>query len=110
MPHYLFQWSFTAAQAKAMGDNPQDREPPARQVIEAFGGRMHCYFFMLGKRDGMCVAEFPDTESATACSMRVAASNAFSAFETHVLMTSAEAQRAMQKVKTAAYGYRPPAG
>jgi uncharacterized protein with GYD domain len=110
MPHYLLQWSFTAAQAKAMTDAPQDREVAARQVIEGFGGRLHGYWFMLGKRDGLAVAEFPDTESAAACSMRVSSSGAFAAFETHALLTSAEAQRAMQKVKSAAVAYRPPAG
>lgn len=110
MPHFMHEWSFTAEQAKSLVDRPQDRETPARQVVEAFGGRMLCYYFMLGKRDGMLVAEFPDTESAVACSMRVASSGAFSTFQTHALMTSADAQRSMQKVKTTAFGYRPPAG
>ncbi|GGJ03029.1 hypothetical protein GCM10011320_07390 [Neoroseomonas lacus] len=110
MPHFMYEWSFTAAQAKALVENPQDREAPARQVVEAFGGRLLCYYFMLGKRDGMLVAEFPDTESAAACSMRVASSGAFTAFRTHALMTSAEAQRSMQKVKAASFAYHPPAG
>ena len=110
MPHYMMQWSFTAAQAKALVENPQDRGPPARQVVEAFGGRLLCYFFMLGERDGMLVAEFPDSQSAAACSMRVGASGAFAAFETHALLTPAEAMQAMQKVKASAVAYRPPGG
>ncbi|MBR0680545.1 GYD domain-containing protein [Roseomonas eburnea] len=110
MPHYMLQWSFTPAQAKAMTENPQDREGPARQVIEGFGGRLVCYFFMLGERDGVAIVEFPDNESAVACSMRVGSSGAFAAFETHALLTSAEAQRAMQKVKSAGVAYRPPSG
>ena len=83
---------------------------PARQVIEGFGGRLLCYFFMLGRRDGVAIAEFPDNESAVACSMRVASSGAFAAFETHALLTSVEAQQAMQKVKSTAAAYWPPLG
>lgn len=110
MPHYLCQWSFTAAQAKAMTEKPQDREVAARQVVEGFGGRLHAYYFMLGEHDGIGIAEFPDTESAAAFSMRVGASGAFAQFQTHALLTSAEAMRAMQKVKAAGVAYRPPAG
>jgi len=110
MPHYLMRWSFKDAQIKAMTDSPQDRESAARQVVEGFGGRMLCYYFMLGEYDGVAVVEFPDNESAAAMSMRVTSTGAFARFETHALMTSQEAQRAMQKVRTAAVSYRPPAG
>ena len=41
----------TAATVKAMTDRPQDREPPARELIESFGGKMHHYYFMLGEYD-----------------------------------------------------------
>ena len=110
MPHFMKQLSFTAAQTRALVENPQDREAAARRVIEAFGGRLVCLYFMFGERDIVLVAEFPDAESAAACSLRVCASGAFSAFETHALLTAAEAQRAMQKARTATDAYRPPAG
>ena len=110
MPHYMYQWSFTTEQAKALVDNPQDRESAAGQLIKAFGGRMVCYFFMMGERDGVAIAEFPDNESAVACSMRAASSGAFNAFETHALLTATEAQKAMQRVKSATFAYRPPSG
>jgi uncharacterized protein with GYD domain len=110
MPHYISQWSFTAAQAKALVENPQDREPAARALIEAFGGRLLCYYFMIGERDGVLISEFPDNESAVGCTMRACASGAFAAFESRALMTSAEAQRAMAKARGAAGAYRPPSG
>ena len=50
MPHFISQWSFTAAQAKALVDNPQDREAAARRLVEAFGGRLVGYYFMIGER------------------------------------------------------------
>lgn len=109
MPHFMLRWSFKDSTIKALTDNPQDREAAARQVIEAFDGKMQCYYFMLGEYDGFGVAEFPDSVSAAAVSMRIASTGVFSRVETHALLTTAEAQRAMQKVKDAGPGsYQPP--
>lgn len=109
MPHYMLRWSFKDSTIKALTDNPQDREAAARNVIEAFGGRMQCYYFMLGEHDGFGICEFPDAVSVAACSMRVSGTGAFTRFETHALLTTAEAQRAMQKVKdTGSANYAPP--
>jgi uncharacterized protein with GYD domain len=67
---------FKQAIVKAMTERPQDREPPARKLIESFGGRMHHYYFMLGEYDGLAIVEFPDNASATATSMRASTSGA----------------------------------
>ncbi|WP_270935206.1 GYD domain-containing protein [Falsiroseomonas oryzae] len=109
MPHYMLRWSFKDTTIKALTENPQDREQAARQVIESFGGRLLCYYLSLGEHDGFCVAEFPDTTSVAAASMRVTGSGAFSRFETVALLTMAEARQAMQKVKDTGTGnYSPP--
>ena len=110
MPHYLMRWNFKDAQIKAMTETPQDREAAARQVVEGLGGRLLGYYFMLGEYDGVAIVEFPDHEGAAALSMRVTSTGTFARFETHALLTAQEAQRAMQKVKTAGAAYRPPAG
>ena len=108
MALYELRWMFKDATVKAMADRPQNREAPARELIEGFGGKMHHYYFMLGEYDGLAIAEFPDNASAAATSMRASASGAFARFETHPLMTAEEAQRAMQMVKDHAVAYRAP--
>ena len=108
MPLYEMRWMFKGAALKSMTDTPQDREPPARELIEGFGGRLHHYYFMLGEYDGLAIVEFPDDASAAATSMRAGASGAFARFETHPLLTAQEAQRAMQMVKDRAVAYRAP--
>lgn len=110
MPHYLMCCNYTDTQIRALTENPQDREAAARQVVEGFGGHVKDFFFAFGEYDVVLVTEFPDNESAAACSMRVSSSGGFSRFETHPLMTAQEALRAMQKVKSAAVAYKPPAG
>jgi uncharacterized protein with GYD domain len=49
MPLYEMRWMFKDATVKAMTERPQDREAPARELIEGFGGKMHHYYFMLGE-------------------------------------------------------------
>ncbi len=108
MPLYELRWMFKDAAVKAMTERPQDREPHVRELIGGFGGRMHHYYFMLGEYDGLAIVEFPDNASAAATSMRASASGAFARFETHPLMTTQEAQRAMQMVKDRGVAYRAP--
>ena len=108
MPPYEMRWMFKDAALKAMTEQPQDREAPARELIESFGGRMHHYYFMLCEYDGLAIVEFPDNASAAATSMRASVSGAFARFETHPRLTAREAQRAMQMVKDHAFAYRAP--
>ena len=108
MPLYEMRWMFKDAALKSMTDKPQDREVPARELIEGFGGKLHHHHFMPGQCDGLAVVEFPDNAPAAATSMRAGASGAFARFETHPLMTTQEAQRAMQMVKDRAVAYRAP--
>jgi uncharacterized protein with GYD domain len=108
MAHYLLRWQFKDATAKALVDKPQDRTGPARALIEGFGGKLLCYYFALGEYDGLGICEFPDNTAVVACSMRAAATGAFSRFETTALLTAAEAEAAMRKAKETKVDYRPP--
>jgi uncharacterized protein with GYD domain len=108
MSHYLARWQLKDATTKALVDKPQDRTGPARALIEGFGGKMLCYYFAFGEYDGIAICEFPDTISIAACSMRAAATGAFSRFETTALLTATEAEAAMKRAKDAKVEYRPP--
>ncbi len=108
MPLYDMRWLFKDAALKAMTEQPQGREPPARELIESFGSRMHHYYFMLGEYDGLAIVEFPDDASAAATGMGASVSGAFARFETHPLLTAQEAQRAIRMVKDRGFAYRAP--
>jgi uncharacterized protein with GYD domain len=99
MPLHELRWMFNGATIKAMAEKPQDHEPPARELVESFGGKLHHYYFMLGEYDGLAIVEFPDNASAAATSMRASAADAFARFETHSLLTTQESQQAMLMVK-----------
>ncbi|MBT8474413.1 MAG: GYD domain-containing protein [Alphaproteobacteria bacterium] len=110
MPFYLFEAKYTSAAIKALVDNPQDREAPARKLIESVGGKMHHLFFCMGERDAVVLIEAPDDEAMAACALAVGASGAFSAGSTTKLMTMKEAMSAMKTANAAAKSYVPATG
>jgi uncharacterized protein with GYD domain len=108
MPFFALRWSFSSDAIKALTDKPQNREAPARQLIEGYGGKLHHYYFMFGEYDGLGIVEFPDNVSVAAASMRASSTGSFTRFETHPLMTAAEAKLAMEKVGKAGVAYKAP--
>lgn len=108
MPFYMFQWRYKEAALKAMVQHPQDRSEAARRAIEAYGGKLHHFFFAFGDFDGLAISEFPDTESATASALTIGSGGAASAIKTTVLISAEEAVRAMEKARSIRSGYTPP--
>lgn len=108
MPHYMFQARYTAAAVRAMVADPHDREPAARKLIEAAGGKLNSMFFCFGAEDIVAIVEAPDDSVVAACSLAIGASGAFSSGATTKLMTSKEAMKAMALAKAAMPSYAPP--
>ena len=69
MPFYLFQWQYKHPAIKAMVDTPQDRPAELRKAVEAFGGRLHQFFFAFGEYEGISIVKFPNNESCAACAV-----------------------------------------
>jgi uncharacterized protein with GYD domain len=110
MSCYLFRFTFTAEAAKKMVANPQDRREAAAKVFAAHGGRMLSYYWMMGEFDGLAICDLPDNKAAASVSMTVAASGAFSRFETTPLLTMEEALESLQSANRATGAYQPPGG
>ncbi len=108
MPFYMFQGRFTPASMKAMLDNPQDREEPARKIIEAAGGKLLNYFFCFGEEDFVVLLEAPDDATVAAVTLIIGASGGFSGGKTTKLMTAQEAMKSMAKAKAMSSSYAPP--
>jgi len=106
MSHYMARWQFTDVSMKALVEKPHDRTAAARALIEGFGGKLLSYYFSFGEYDGVAISEFPDNTAATACSM--AATGAFTRFETTMLLTPTEAEAAMKRAHDTKTGYKPP--
>ncbi|TXH32622.1 MAG: GYD domain-containing protein [Rhodospirillaceae bacterium] len=105
MGYYLLQWKYKDAQVKRMIAKPHDRQAMAAKAIEPFGGKLHSFFFAFGPIDGLAIVEYPDNESAAASAMLVAGADVVDSLSTTVLLTSAEAEKAMKRVGSAKHSY-----
>ena len=92
MPHYLHQWAYKDREVRAMVTQPQDREEVVRVAVEAFGGKLHGFYFCFGDYDGACIAEFPNNETAMACLMSIFGEGGLLTLRTTPLMTPRELQ------------------
>ena len=110
MPFFMHQWNYKDNQVLAMVSNPQNRSEVVRLATEAFGGKLHQFFFAFGQYDGVAITEFPDNETATACLMSIMGQGGVVDIVTTVLMTTEEAQSAMKKAHDVLSPYKTPSG
>jgi len=103
MPYYLIQTAYTPESWEKMIKNPQDRVEIVRPAIEGLGGRIEAGYISFGEYDLAAIVEFPDNVSAAAFSISVSSKGGLKAFKTTPLMTTAEAQQAMEKAGGSSY-------
>jgi len=93
MPFFMHQWTYKDPEVKAMVQRPQDRAETVEVAVEAFGGKLHNFFFCFGDYDGMCITEFRDSQTAMASLMSIIGAGGLSALKTTVLVTQEEAKQ-----------------
>jgi uncharacterized protein with GYD domain len=107
MPKYLTLFSFKGETLARLIDKPSDREAAVRRLAEAVGGTLEAYYVMFGQYDGCAIVEAPDSVSVAAAVVAVGATGAFSALETHELLSAAQFTEVLEKAKGIT-GYSPP--
>jgi uncharacterized protein with GYD domain len=110
MSYYLFQWKYKDDAVNAMVKTQQDRPAELRKAVEAFGGRVHQFFFAFGDFDGLSIVEFPSNERCAACATTLTGAGANSVFRTTVLLSGDEGKAAMAQASMAHTGYLSPIG
>ncbi len=63
MPTYVVLTRFTRTGIENVEESP-DRTEHARALIESAGGELREFFVVMGRYDGVLVADFPDDETA----------------------------------------------
>jgi uncharacterized protein with GYD domain len=108
MPYYMTQWTYKDRQIEALVDNPHDRYTVIQKLFDSFGGKLHQFFLSFGDYDGVIIAEFPDSVSATACLLTIAKSGGVDRLKTTALIGPKEALKAMKLAGKTKTGYAPP--
>jgi uncharacterized protein with GYD domain len=85
-------------------ENPQDRAQAVEGAIHALGGTMERFWLSFGDYDIVGIVQMPDSVSAAAFSMAIAAGGALRGVKTTPLLTT---QEGIAMKKAAASPYKP---
>src|SRR5262245_38718526 len=104
MPKYLYEASYTLDGAKGLlKDGGTKRRAAVDTLVKGLGGKVEAFYFAYGENDAYVIVDLPDSATATAVSLAVAASGAVRV-KTVVLITPEEVDQAVKKTVS----YRPP--
>ncbi len=104
MPKFLFETSYTLDGIKGVQSaGGTSRRDFVARLAEDLGGRLEAFYFAFGEHDAYVIADFPDTETATAVALAVNASGGATS-RTVTLITPEEVDAAARR----SVDYRPP--
>src|SRR5207302_1997327 len=106
MAHFMLQIAYTPEAWAKLVRKPQSRFEQVRTVVERMGGRVEGGWMSFGEYDSVLIIEMPNSVTAAAFSMAVAAGGALKAAKTTPLLTFDEGVQAMKQAAEA--GYQPP--
>ena len=110
MSTYLTFFTYDKDVWRSMVQRPEDREGAARKVVEAAGGQLLAFYWMLGDDDGLVIFEVPNATAAAAVSASIAASGRISRLRTVHLLDSKEVRGSLELAKVIAPSYQAPGG
>lgn len=112
MPIYMHQWNYKDQQIRQMLDKVEgpDRANVVRSAIEAFGGKMHGFYFCFGTYDGVAISEFDDEATALACVMLIFGQGRVQSVHTTTLFTPEASARSIQLTQKVLSRSAQPAG
>ena len=103
MPFYLMRFSYTPEAWARLIKKPEDRRDVARSVLATLGGKLHGFWYGFGEHDGFVLIEAPDSVSAAAFSVGIAAGGSLRSAETTALLTVEEAIAMLEKAQGLPY-------
>ncbi len=103
MSFFLMKFSYTPEAWARLIKKPEDRRQVARAVVEKLGGKLHGFWYTLGEDDGLVLIEAPDTVSAAAFSVGIAAGGSLRSSETTALLTVEELIEVLEKARGLPY-------
>jgi uncharacterized protein with GYD domain len=109
MPKYLANFTYSSGSWARLINTPEDRTAAAKKVVEALGGTLECiYWQMDSEEDGLAIANFPDSISASAVQTAINKTGAFKTVDTHELLTSDQLRERLILAKDATRVYDVP--
>ena len=107
MPKYLLKVSYNSEGLKGvLSGGGSARVSAVEKMLSGLGGSLESFYFAFGGADVYCIAEVPSHVEAAALAATISSSGAIASYETVVLLTPAEIDRASH----VSVDYTPPGG
>jgi uncharacterized protein with GYD domain len=103
MAHYLLQVAYTSEAWGTMIENPQDRISIVSKAVRNLGGNVVGGWVSFGDYDTVAILQMPDTVSAAAFAMAIAAGGACKSIKTTPLLSNEESIAALRKAASTEY-------
>lgn len=95
MAKYLIQANYGSEGMKGLvKEGGSGRRAAVEKLVGSLGGRVEAFYYAFGETDLFIIAELPDNVSVTAIGLTVSAGGAISKFNTTVLITPEEVDKA----------------
>jgi uncharacterized protein with GYD domain len=91
----MHQWTYKNDHVRFMLLEKKERSEVVKTAIEAFGGSLQAFYYCFGQYDALAISDFPDGQSALACSMYVVAQGRIEHVHTTALFSADEGLGAM---------------
>ncbi len=108
MPLFMTETKFTDESLKALAKRTSDRPEFVGNVIEAYGGKLHSFYWVFGKCDIVMIYDAPDNKTTMAILLSLSAGGAVASHRTTALISNEEAMAAMDLADTKKTGYKSP--
>jgi uncharacterized protein with GYD domain len=107
MPKYLALFSYSEGSLAAMIENPADREPAIRAVLDSVGAELDVFYWMFGEHDGIAVVDAPDSVTMAGVSAAISSTGTVRS-QTHELFSSADIRRILETAQRARANFTEP--
>lgn len=108
MPKFVTFFSYSGDAVKGMIHHPSDRSAAATAIVEAMGGKIESFYWMMGGHDGLVISDMPDSVSGAALVAAVASTGAITNLSTHELFDHDQQAAIVDRAKAALEAYTPP--
>lgn len=108
MPKYVANFTYSPGSWARLINTPEDRTKAAQKVVQALGGTLECIYWQMDSEDGLAIADFPDSVTASAVQSAIFKSGAFKSVEGHELLTQRQISERLALARDAAQAYDVP--
>ena len=100
MPKFLFETSYTVEGLRGlMKDKASARRQANEKLLESVGGKLEAFYYTMGERDVIAIADLPNAEAAAAVSL-AGMSTGLTRVRTTPLLAVEEVDRALARKLT----------